>query len=159
MASIACQLALNYLKTWDAKMITTGMMYWLTRLDYINTTAMVILVATIMDILLLGIGFLCALSETTVDDENKKDVKKWFKRLFAILGLSSAVAIFTPTTKEMAAIYIIPAVAQNEDVAKMVKDVPSIMQLGTQWVKETLQDSVDKKVERRHAREHEPDRV
>lgn len=88
-------------------MITTEMVYWIITLDKIVTVLAI-------GAGLLGFALIAYASCQFNDAEDFHPV--WFPffcmvELMLILG-----AVFTPTTKQMAAIYIIPKLANNERI-------------------------------------------
>lgn len=90
--------------------------YWLTRLDGIRD----IFGITLIVIISIGIGVLCG-APFLIDSWDK--VKKSFKRWAIIGGTISFICmlalIFIPTTKEFAAIWLIPKIANNEQIQKI----------------------------------------
>jgi hypothetical protein len=63
----------------------------------------------------------------------KKDIL--FRTLFGAMFL----AVFVPTTKQAALIYIAPKVVNNE----VIENVPEITKLGTEYLKELLKEKTD----------------
>ena len=87
-------------------MITTTQMYWLVTMDGI-----VYACALIAAILAL-VAFLLILR--TLDDD---DIPKWTPPVVALAALAFAlVAVFVPTTRQMAAILVVPKIANSEKV-------------------------------------------
>jgi hypothetical protein len=102
-------------------MITAWDIYWITRLDSINT-----FLATIFFIP-LGIGCLTLMFypilKMDVFDGEENKFRKFNKVLFKILPIyilivGTIFCIF-PNTKEAVAIYLIPKIANNEQVQKL----------------------------------------
>ena len=76
----------------------------------------------------------------TEDNENNSvGIRKAFTALVisSIIGLFSiAVCIFTPSTKEMFAIKILPKIVNNEDL----KEIPSIaVKFTKEWINQQLE--------------------
>ena len=111
-------------------MVTPSFIYWMTRLDGIN---FVFCVVTI----LLGVcAVLCCLFGAVgfVDgDEDAPVIFKWFFRFFAGTLVSGLLLALTPTTKEMAAIVVVPKIANNETVDKIGDGVKT---LAVEWLNE-----------------------
>lgn len=108
--------------------ITPELIYWITRLDGLKKFFdgfgfVVFAIGFILSV--LGIGNVLA--------ENKS--KKWLLSLLIPLigAFFIFVSTFIPTTKEMAAIYIIPSVANNESVQAIPN---SILNLANEWMEE-----------------------
>ena len=104
-------------------MITTAQMYWLTRLDGIVGCLQAITIITGGTFLFLLIGGMITYFVNIGFGDDDRDVKK----AKVILGLSAkvlapclivliALALLVPTTKEMAAIVIVPKIANSEKV-------------------------------------------
>lgn len=103
-------------------------MYMLTRLDALSTFFHIISIASVLVILATT---LMAFSE----DEFPLFDKRWVKYSFIALTIGVLGSIFTPSTKEMAAIIIVPKIANSTAVQK---DVPELYDLGVEWLKEKL---------------------
>jgi len=104
--------------------------YWITRLDYIQgffigLSIFVGMAAVIM--LVIGI-FNNGLDE----DKSVKGFKE-FKKLIPATFLCILGACMTPDTKEYAAIKIIPAVANSEDIQSLGKE---LVDLSKEWLTE-----------------------
>lgn len=116
--------------------ITTSLVYWATRLDYIKTTAMILTSFSgpctfIFGILLFantGIEYMG--SNSFLSNSFLKSVIKWS---FSICILSVLTIIFTPNTKEMAAMVIIPKVANSEKIDSLGN---GMYNLAIEWMEE-----------------------
>ena len=97
-------------------MITTAQMYWLTRLDTINDVCFIaILICVIVFSFVSFVGFMIAYSMCR-EDKFIAWLKRSLKFVLFILAFCSIVCSFVPTTKEMAAIIILPKIANSEKV-------------------------------------------
>jgi hypothetical protein len=115
-------------------MITSMQMYWITRLSYL---------AKFFEISgsfcgLLGIISLGIICISNAEGELKN--KKWWlmpKILIPSAALFLFISSFIPTTKEMAAILIVPkltnAIAENEEIQKLPNN---LMGLANEWIEE-----------------------
>lgn len=105
-------------------MITTTQMYWLMTLDSIC------LVSGVLSVVLafLTIAAFCA------SVEDREAVSRW---LAVVLGMAAAlmlaIAVFTPTTKQMAAILVVPKIANSEKV-QVAGD--KLYDLAVEWLEE-----------------------
>lgn len=112
-------------------MITSTQMYWITRLDSFNGFLLGCVLFCI-------VGFLAATLAYTIFkcfqydcrgsdlDEAKKLARTAgnFSIILMFLALSLGLArCFTPTTKEMAAILVIPAIANNKNIQNEGKEI------------------------------------
>lgn len=108
-------------------MITTTEMYWLTRLDDIIQlccTIVFISVTSIIGLIVAGAILRCKYREYEWDTEESvaashatgKHLHKIARWLVVPLSISLLVTAFVPTTKEMAAIMIVPHLADSEKV-------------------------------------------
>ena len=111
-------------------MITEWQMYWITRLDNINIAATIFLVlaaiGTIIGLVLMGVRY----------DDNDKDAKRWGRRVLRtsipVALLFIFVQMFLPTTKQMAAILVIPKIVNN----KKIQELPeNLLELSNEWIK------------------------
>lgn len=76
----------------------------------------------------------------------KVDFKKRIKYAISLLLCGSIIITFMPTTKEMAFIYIAPALVNNADLKETVSKLPSISKLGLEYIEETLKDNINNKI-------------
>lgn len=125
-------------------MITPSMIYWITRMDAINGGAWgIMVIAAIISATLFIVGTGLATkgkgyyseSEDYVRQVNEYGRKLLRKScLMAILFLAMLLAIvFTPTTKQTAAMYVIPAIANNE---KLRDTGDKLYELAVEWINE-----------------------
>ena len=107
--------------------ITPEMMYWLTRCDNICTAGFIFSV-------LFGIGAVMS----TMFVFNETESVKFFHKIFCVIAIllffiSLATCVFVPTTREMAAIYVVPAIANSETVKDLGEGVVT---LAREWIQE-----------------------
>lgn len=118
-------------------MITSSQIYWVTRLDSFNDALLIIGVIFGIICLIAGI-FLAGTWGEPYGDTDLPKAKRWFFRIFWIPILCIIISTFLPTTKEMAAIFILPkimnSVSQNEELKKLPNN---ILELANEWI-ETL---------------------
>lgn len=119
-------------------MITEINMYWLMRLDSIYNLFAIGLTAAIMALIFL-IPF-CTLAKLD-KHESAGVLYKWTIAAAIIACVGVFGVIFVPTTKEMAAIYAIPAISRSELVQK---DNPEIYDMGVQYIKTKLKAENEK---------------
>ena len=121
-------------------MIDESTIYWITRLDNIRTFVIVLLcLAGLLE--LFAVFSAAGASERKAISDAEKKEKKEEETICAVIGVISFVAIFilglalvfTPTTKEMCAIKVIPAVANCEQVQSLGSDV---VNLARSWMNE-----------------------
>ena len=107
--------------------ITPEMMYWLTRCDNICTASSIFSV-------LFGIGAVVAVIFLFVEGDSVKFFQKMIFVFFLLLFFSStAICVFVPTTREMAAIYVVPKIANSETVKDLGEGVVT---LASEWIQE-----------------------
>lgn len=123
-------------------MITESYMYWILKLDDIRDFVF----ASGMIISFAALAFLIFfLASTIAKDEFCKD----YKRVSRLCGwLCVATIILTlflhlshallPTTKQMAMIKVIPAIANSEEVAMLSKDAKELYKLGVEAIRTRL---------------------
>jgi len=92
-------------------MISSWDIYWITRLDAICLVAAVTWIA---------IGIVMAVVIVPVLIEGMWGKAKRFFKVSMIVACSALfIGIFTPSTKEFAAIYLLPKIANNEQIQKV----------------------------------------
>lgn len=86
-------------------MMTTTQMYWLVTMDSIVHASAIIAIA---------LGFMAFL---TIPMALEDDLPKWTPPAIALVAVAfTLVAAFVPTTRQMAAIVMVPKIANNEKV-------------------------------------------
>lgn len=98
-------------------MITPMQMYWLLKLDDIIGCCVIICMLLLMCALGSVITFCYA---TDVRNEKVKTYAS-ISFILAIIGIIffGAVRVFLPSTNQMAAIYVVPAIANNEKIQQI----------------------------------------
>ena len=114
--------------------MTSMQMYWITRLDgidFVVTTAAVMgfIASAVATVFWIGIRY----DDCSVLPMHKKlTVCAW-----VIVLLSILTAVFVPTTKEMAAIIIVPKIVNNEQVQGFPD---KLLKLGNEWITNKTKD-------------------
>lgn len=123
-------------------MITPSSIYWLTRLDNINILLLLLVAGAIALSCIMFTGY----AEDKEFAENYADKKRKGRELAkaekkrrigltsSIIGFILAIGMpFIPSTKEMAAIIVIPRIANSESVQQLGE---GIITLAQDWLKE-----------------------
>ena len=117
-------------------------MYWLLRLDGIKEAIKFLcgsLVATgIVSVLFLGIAYFVGLLED--DEDFQKAVKRFVRQLITIFVLWIVVGlayILIPSTKQMAAIIVVPKIVNNEQVQEIPEN---LIELCNEWTKDKIKE-------------------
>ena len=108
--------------------------YWLTRLDGIVSACEGIQVVAFIAFVIAGAFYTFAIM-TGEDNGYEQDkiasitsfLKQAMFSLFVSFVIASAVRMFTPTQKEMAAIYLLPKIVNNEQVRELPSNVLTLM--------------------------------
>ena len=128
--------------------MTESMIYWITRLDEIRefclglqnistVFAVIGIIATLVTTYLKATAESegCDVDARTVDNIRKFALKV-FIPAFCIATLCSLARTFTPTTKEMIAIKVIPQIARVDNVEK-IKDISKdMLDITVDWFKD-----------------------
>lgn len=98
-------------------------------------------------VVLTGIGVMLgtvfiALSVTDGEEELAKKLMPIYKNVVGSFIISMSLAIFTPSSKGIAFIYIAPQIIENGAVKDTVKNIPELTKLGTEYLKEILADKI-----------------
>jgi len=113
-------------------MITPSLVYWITRLDAIRSAARAVAIPSFF---LLALGLLGSFVATA--DEIGEPLSSLWKKVVRVsaiaLVLSGAVLVLTPTKREMAAIIVLPKIANSETVAEIGDGVKT---LAVEWLEE-----------------------
>lgn len=120
--------------------ITPATLYWITRLDGINSALLTSLVVSIGVFLFCGWALLNIWAEpgSRLSEQDEKDIKviKKYTKISGILALFFTIlTVLTPTSKEMAMIYVVPHLAESQVVKQ---DIPEVYDLGVKALKDWL---------------------
>ena len=111
--------------------ITSTTIYLITRLDGIGR---LLTWASILAALLFILVLICSSTAKEQGDAKTAKVADWAATVFLIASVALAVLnVLTPTTKEMAAIVVIPKVATSEAVQGLGN---GLVDLARQWMAE-----------------------
>lgn len=119
-------------------MITPMQMYWLLKLDDICAISLVIFVLTFFGFVLCLVGAIIYKGEEYFECEYKKfkvgrNILFWFVLFFG------SIVMFLPSTKQMAAIYVVPAIVNNERVQNIGRKTLDISEDLLELTKQYLQ--------------------
>lgn len=104
--------------------MTTATMYWITRCEGLNILG---LFMAIMGLGAFAIMFLLSITDSL-------NIPKKFIKSFGIAGILGLImCLFIPTTKQMAAIIVIPKIANSEKIQNLGNEV---YDLAIDWMKE-----------------------
>lgn len=121
-------------------MITAFELYWILKLDAISHVAT--FAAAIAGVV-SGVMFVIYLFASFAEDDNSAFVlKKVCVYAFRVFVVSLIASILIPTTKQMAAIMVIPRISTIENVEALTSEAKSLYEL----TKEYFRESVDKEV-------------
>ena len=126
--------------------ITPSMIYWLTRLDEFSFLFGIIFVCIVIVALVNVIGGFVALDSYSTDKlynrpdrlaESKHNIKVRFGRAVKLALVALLVGVinsFIPSTKQAAAIIVIPKIANSEIVAEMGDTAKELVGLAKSWL-------------------------
>lgn len=118
-------------------MITESSVYWILKLSDIRTMLFVFVVFTGAFAVGSGVGWSV---NAGIYEETADACKKAFYRSVALAFLLAIPATLLPTTKQMAMIKVIPAIANSEIVGEMSADAKELYRMGINAIKEQLSD-------------------
>lgn len=113
-------------------MITPSLVYWITRLDAVRQAAGALCVLSVLAVASgLFALFICA-ADGVLDPFRSiwRNVTRVAAVVLAVFGL---VLVLTPTKQEMAAIIVLPKIANSETVAEIGDGVKT---LAVEWLEE-----------------------
>lgn len=121
-------------------MITSSTIYWLTRLTYFNN--LLIFLIFLFAFICIICGVIAASNDPDLGAHGTKAATV-VSIYFCIFSFISALgACFVPTTKEMAAIYIIPKIANNKDVGEIPANTAKLLNTKlTEWISDNLAET------------------
>lgn len=115
-------------------MVTPWEMYWLTRLDGIRDGAFAALIIALFVFIFAAVGYGVAISEDDEGTMNKTRTPLKLSSFVAVVG--TLVLLLLPTMKEMAAIKVIPMIANSEQMQKLGDIGNNMLDLANDWLKE-----------------------
>lgn len=120
-------------------MITESSIYWILKLDDIRGAAVLF---TVLSVIVFVIS-LCAFAALYIggDEDDAYLIKGAFRTaamLLVWLIINVAVIAFIPSTKQMAMIKVLPAIANSEVVGELSADAKEIYKMGIQAIKEQI---------------------
>ena len=128
--------------------MTETMIYWITRLDGIRGFCCGIqTIAVLFAVLGIIVAIVALCISVTAEEEGSDDdariacgickiaCKVWIPA-FCIAMVCSFARMFTPTTKEMIAIKVIPQIASTENVDKIKGISKDMLDITAEWLKD-----------------------
>lgn len=125
-------------------MITPMQMYWLLKLDDILAISLAIFVLTSVGFVFCLVGAIIYKGEEYFECEYNK-FKTVRNILFWFILFFGSIVMFLPSTKQMAAIYVVPAIANNEKVQNIGNKTLDISNQLLDLTKEYLKDKAKEK--------------
>lgn len=122
-------------------MITPMQMYWLLKLDDICGFSIVVLTVASL------VFFFCTIGKRAFCDElcNTKSITTTRNIALYVALFFGFIAMFVPTTKQMAAIYVVPAIVNNEKIQQSGGKTLDISNQLLDLTKEYLKDKAKNK--------------
>ena len=109
-------------------MISAWEVYLFTRLDAVEGLCVFMVFTGLCAMIPLIIAYFAAeMHELEDDDKVKVRFIKWIKRSLALIAASVLIASIVPNTKEAAVIYLLPKIANNEQVQKVPENFVKLL--------------------------------
>ena len=118
--------------------ITPATMYWFTRLDGITNFFELISILSSIGFLISLILFILSKVDDTCEEPIKKVMSILFKTITSIWLIAIIGMLFTPTSKQMAMIYVVPQITESQVVKQ---DIPELYDLGVNALKDWLKQT------------------
>jgi hypothetical protein len=126
-------------------MITAWDIYWITRLDTLNVAFHVMLAISVVACMLLPILYL-AFIDFELRSLANVITKFSIPIVIALIVIGGFGWTFTPTTKEACAIYLIPKIANNEQVQKIPNNFAKLLNTKMEeWINNSIADKAENK--------------
>lgn len=120
-------------------MITEEMLYWIFRLDAIKGFCFVVLLVGGLATVLLTAHLIIDKNYIDFSDYFYKRLLIFVKSMYVIIGIAILTLIFLPSTKEMAAIKLIPVIYNSDFVQKeLPKEGKELYDIAKVAIKRTL---------------------
>jgi len=102
--------------------ITPFVIYLISLADSIENTLAIIFGITILNAIIISVNYVITLNELFYKEtikEEKEKYKKTIKKIAYIASLLLVLGMFTPDTKTLIAMYLIPPIANNVNMQKL----------------------------------------
>lgn len=111
-------------------MLTSWEIYWITRLESIGISMLIISVVSLFIFIVTFFKYL------------KHDIDSlYYKFSISVFVISIFIASMIPSTKEMAAIYVLPKIVNNEKI----QGIPDkILDLSNKWLDDLIRNQNEK---------------
>lgn len=122
-------------------MITESTIYWVTRLDALtNLVRFGMIISIILTIIFFLASALEACAQNSVFNDKGKLILpiKFLISSIIILVICMTLAVFVPTTKEYAAMKILPKIANDEALNTLSQDGKELYRLTVDYLKEQV---------------------
>lgn len=111
--------------------ITPALIYWITRLDGITTaTGLILFFGLFATVSAYVFGLVASFNE---EDYIADPLFKFARRVLPVVVVAGLLNIFVPTKKDMAAIIVVPKIANSETVAELGDGIKT---LAVEWLEE-----------------------
>ena len=120
-------------------MITPSLIYWITRLDGITTaTGLILFFGSFATVT----AYVCGLVASFNEEDIAVPLFKFARRALPVVVVAGLLNIFVPTKKDMAAIIVVPKIANSETVAELGDGIKT---LAVEWLNELRPKSKEEK--------------
>ena len=107
-------------------MITPSTIYWLTRCDAIKDLIVFLVLVSLLFNFIGLVGFVA--SEMSGGEIANPFGRRFYKTVIAMLSATLLAITFLPTTKEMAAIIVVPRIANSESIQQLGDGIVNLTQ-------------------------------
>ena len=121
--------------------ITSWELYWILQLDKLRDVCETIAIIGVNALVMSGVALLVTtlIYPSDVDMRAVKLLKSAFACICALLVASTLIVAFTPTTKQMVAIKVLPAIINSEFVRQGIpRELNDIYTMAKEYMKEKL---------------------
>jgi hypothetical protein len=135
-------------------MITESQMYWMTRADdlrkLLEGVGFFCMVVGVIAIFSLIFAYLVSLDDDKTGIEfTKSRLLQWFgPSALAFAFVMLLIRSFIPSTRDYAAIKVVPMILNSESTAIVQKDAGALYNLAVEWAKEQLKGSTNAEQEK-----------
>ena len=122
-------------------MITESAIYWVTRLDALTNLVMFVTIISFIFVIIFGIASCIVIGERNSVLNDKGNLILPIKLLVGSiisLVICMTLAVFVPTTKEYAAMKILPKIANDEVLNTLSQDGKELYRLTVDYLKEQV---------------------
>jgi hypothetical protein len=122
-------------------MITAGTIYWFIVIGNISSVCTIFLVILTLALIIAVIFYVMITFDGYGPDKDKDMIRSIIVKILISWSILLILSIFTPSTKDIAAIYLMPKIVNNEHVKNLPDKTLTILEKKLdEWIKDQTEE-------------------